>query len=109
MTETVTVTAVYEEGVLRPVQRLNLREKQRVQIQILPQEPGESSEIDTEAEQENKRIIQSLVDAGILTPPTGQPDVEPMTESERRALAEEMGRMPGKPLSEIIIEDRGEW
>lgn len=109
MTETVTVTAVYEKGILRPVQRLNLREKQTVQIQILLPESNELPDIATEAEQENKRIIQSLVDAGILTPPAGQTDVEPMTEPERRALAEEMGRMPGKPLSEIIIEDRGEW
>ena len=109
MTETMTVTAVYEKGVLRPVQRLNLRENQRVQIQILKPEPGETLDVEEKAEQEMERIIQSLVQAGILAPPAGHSDVEPMSEQERQKLAEEMGRMPGKPLSEIIIEDRGEW
>jgi predicted DNA-binding antitoxin AbrB/MazE fold protein len=108
MTERVTVTAVYEEGVLRPVQRLNLREKQTVQIQIL-QEPSQSLVAETESEEEMNRILQSLVEAGILTPPPGDSDVEPMTEQARRELAEELGRAPGKPLSEIIIEDRSEW
>ena len=27
---------------------------------------------------------------------------------ERRELADRLGRVPGKPLSEIIIEDRGD-
>jgi len=108
MTEKVTVTAVYEKGVLRPVQRLNLREKQTVRIQIL-QEPGEVLDAEAEAEAEMNSILKSLVQAGILTPPPGEPDVEPMTEQARRELAEELGRAPGKPLSEIIIEDRGEW
>jgi predicted DNA-binding antitoxin AbrB/MazE fold protein len=108
MTEKVTVTAVYEEGVLRPMQRLNLREKQTVQIQIL-QESYEALDAEEESEQEMNRILESLVEAGILTPPPGDSDVEPMSEQARRELAEELGCVPGKPLSEIIIEDRGEW
>ena len=106
MTETVTVAAVYENGVLRPVHPLNLRERQTVYIQIMPQES--EGRPDVEAEQEMETIIQSLIQAGALTPPPGRSDVEPMSEQERRALAEELGRAPGKPLSEIIIEDRGE-
>jgi len=39
---------------------------------------------------------------------TGTPPPDPVPEEERRALAERLARMPGKPLSEIIIEDRGE-
>jgi hypothetical protein len=31
-----------------------------------------------------------------------------MSDAERRELADQFGRLPGKPLSEIIIEDRGE-
>lgn len=108
MTERVTVTAVYEEGVLRPLRRLNLREKQTVQIQIL-QQTSESLDAEAEAEEELNRILQSLEEAGILTPPPGDSDLEPISKEERRKLAEELGRAPGKPLSEIIIEDRGEW
>jgi predicted DNA-binding antitoxin AbrB/MazE fold protein len=109
MTERMTVTAVYENGVLRPMRRLDLREQQTVQIQILPQEPGDSPGIEQEAQRELARILQSLEDAGLLASPTGLSDVEPITEQERCELAEELGRAPGKPLSEIILEDRGEW
>jgi len=34
MTET--ITAIYEKGVLRPLQPLDLREQQRVRIQVVP-------------------------------------------------------------------------
>ena len=52
MTEIVTVTAVYENGVLRPVRRLNLCEQQTVQIQILPSEPAAPPGIEAERELE---------------------------------------------------------
>jgi predicted DNA-binding antitoxin AbrB/MazE fold protein len=96
------VTAIYENGTLRPTQPLNLREQQTVRIQVLPDEP-------TDAESELDRIIQSLIWEGKVTPPSGQSDVEPMSDQERRALAEEMGYALGKPLSQIILEERGEW
>jgi predicted DNA-binding antitoxin AbrB/MazE fold protein len=109
MTETQTITAVYENGVLRPERPLKLREHQSVQIQIMPTEPAETPEEQEASLREMNRILQSLVDAGILTLPAGHSSVEPMSERERQELAEEMGRTPGRPLSEIIIEDRGEW
>ena len=90
------VTAVYEKGVLRPLQPLNLEERQMVRLQVLPEEP------DNEVE----KVIQALVEAGLLTPPLGHSDVDPMSEEERRELAGILGRAPGKPLSEIIIEER---
>jgi predicted DNA-binding antitoxin AbrB/MazE fold protein len=96
------VTAIYEDGILRPTHPLNLRERQTVRIQVLPDEP-------TDAENELEQIIQSLVQEGKLTPPPGHSDVEPMSDQERRELADQMGRAPGKPLSEIIVEERGEW
>ena len=95
------VTAVYENGILRPTHPLDLRERQTVRLQVLPEEP-------TEAENELGQIIRSLVQEGKLTPPPGHSDVEPMSDQERRELADQMGRAPGKPLSEIIIKDRGE-
>jgi predicted DNA-binding antitoxin AbrB/MazE fold protein len=93
------VTAVYEKGVLRPLQPLNLEERQTVRLQVLPEEP------DSEVEQ----VIQALVEAGLLTPPPGHSEVDPVSEEERRELARILGQAPGKPLSEIIIEERGEW
>lgn len=92
------VTAVYEDGVLRPLQPLNLRERQTVRVQLLPEEP-------TDVE----RVVQSLVKAGLITPPPGRSEVDPVSEEERRELARVLGQAPGKPLSEVIIEERGEW
>ena len=94
-----TVKAVYENGVLRPLRPLKLRERQTVRLQIVPEE---LTDIEDEA------AIRMLVEAGTLTPPPGRSDVEPISEEERRELADRLGRAPGKPLSEIIIEDRGE-
>jgi predicted DNA-binding antitoxin AbrB/MazE fold protein len=107
MTERMTVTAVYENGILRPMRRLHLRERQTVQIQILSQDPEDTPERRTEAERELESILQSLEAAGLLEPPSGDWDGAPTNDCERRALAEELGRAPGKPLSEIILEDRG--
>ena len=97
MTET--VKAVYENGVLRPLRPLKLRERQTVRLQIVPEEL---------TDYEDEAAIRMLVEAGTLTPPPGHSDVEPISEEERRELADRLGRAPGKPLSEIIIQDRGE-
>ena len=97
MTET--VTAVYEDGVLRPLRPLKLRERQTVRLQIMAEEPTNNEE---------DAAIRMLVEAGTLTPPAGRSDVEPISEQERHELADRLGRAPGKPLSEIIIEDRGD-
>jgi predicted DNA-binding antitoxin AbrB/MazE fold protein len=97
-----TVTAVYEKGVLRPLQPLDLQECQVVRIQVLP-EMGE--------EDEGEEMIRLLVAAGLMRPRPriGTPPPDPVPEEERREMAERLGRAPGKPLSEIVIEDRGEW
>jgi predicted DNA-binding antitoxin AbrB/MazE fold protein len=96
------VTAVYERGVLRPLQPLNLREGQRVCIQAVPEMMEED---------EGEEMVRLLVTAGLMRPrprmDTLPPD--PVSEAERHALAERLGQAPGKPLSQIVIEDRGEW
>lgn len=95
------ITAVYEEGVLRPLDPLKLREHETVRIQLLPAEPDES------AAEEARNV---LVAAGLMRPPSRETvPPNPVSEERRLALAEHLGRAPGKPLSEIIIEDRGEW
>ncbi len=93
------VTAVYEDGVLRPMQPLNLRDHQTVRLQVLPEEPADEAE----------QALLALAAAGLVTPPPGQSDVAPVSEKERRRLAAVLGQAPGKPLSEIIIEERGPW
>jgi predicted DNA-binding antitoxin AbrB/MazE fold protein len=94
------VTAVYEKGVLRPLKPLRLREKQEVNIYILPDDEEEAVDM----------VLAELERQGILTLPSSSgPDDEPLiSEEQLRLLAErvaaEMGE--GKTLSEIIIEER---
>jgi PHD/YefM family antitoxin component YafN of YafNO toxin-antitoxin module len=60
---------------------------------------------------EDEEVTQILVAAGLMRTPVDRssPPPDPVSAQERRELAEILGRAPGKPLSEIIIEERGEW
>ena len=95
-----TITAVYEKGVLRPLEPLDLQEQQRVRIQLLPDEA---------IEDERAATIRILVEAGLVRPRerplTIPPD--PVSPQERQELADRLGRVPGKTASEMVIEDRG--
>ena len=91
------ITAVYSNGMLHPQNPLSLTDGQTVRIQVLTEEAASESE----------QIIQSLVAAGLVTPSPHRGDVEPVSEEARRELAQRLGQCPGKPLSEIIIEERG--
>jgi predicted DNA-binding antitoxin AbrB/MazE fold protein len=93
------ITAIYENGVLRPLSPLPLQEHQTVRIQVLAE--------DSVAELE--RITQSLATSGLITPPPCLSSVEPVSEDAWRELTEKLNAIPGKPLSEILIEERGEW
>lgn len=92
------ITAVYEKGVLRPLQPLNLREKQTVRIQLLPAEPVD------EVEQVPQPTLKSQVWAalsstGLVTLP------KPATSSQDRVRHTPI-EAGGQPASEMIIEER---
>jgi len=94
------VMAVYENGVLRPLSPLNLHEHQTVRIQVLAEKSS------TEAEE----TFHILVAAGLIRPSkSGDRPPDPVSEEERRRLAMKLGQATDKPLSDIIIEDRGDW
>jgi predicted DNA-binding antitoxin AbrB/MazE fold protein len=95
------VTAVYEKGVLRPLDPLDLPEHETVRIELLPVEQNQDAA---------ENAVRVLVSAGLMRQPKrGTPPPNPVSEERRRVLAERLGRAPGKPLSEIILEDRGTW
>ncbi len=56
-----------------------------------------------------EQAIQILVAAGLMHPPPVKNSLppDPVSKEERRELAEILGQIPGKPLSEIIIKERG--
>ena len=94
------VEAVYERGVLRPLDPLDLSEQQKVRIQVWSEE-----------EPAEEEVLRVLTQAGLMRPRPrrGSLPPPPLSEEERQALADEVGRAPGKSLSEIVIEDRGAW
>lgn len=103
MTET--IPAVYEEGRLRPLRPLHLKEQQVVYIQVLPEE----REAPMSEEDRLEALIQRLIREGRIMPRSPGPvPPDPVSKEERLRLADLLGKVPGKPLSEIIIEERGD-
>jgi predicted DNA-binding antitoxin AbrB/MazE fold protein len=93
------IMAIYDQGLLRPLKPLDLPDRQTVIIQVL------SEVVSDKAEQ----VIQFLVKFGLLTPPSGHSQVIPVSESERQTIANKFAKAAAKPLSQMIIEERGEW
>ncbi|WP_293147613.1 MULTISPECIES: antitoxin AF2212-like protein [unclassified Microcoleus] len=95
-----TITAVYENGVFRPLSSVSFQDGETVRIQLWPDDPKKQAEL----------AIQFLVDRGLVIPLPNAPDkVEAVTDEDVYELAQRLAAKPGKPLSEIIIEDRGPW
>jgi predicted DNA-binding antitoxin AbrB/MazE fold protein len=95
-----TITAIYANGVLRPVRPLDLPEQAQVEIEVKQVAAPEAEWLD-----ERSRIHQALVAAGLaLEHPVNPQPAAPLSAEER----ERIGRVfaVGKPLSEIIIEER---
>ncbi len=91
------IIAVYEYGLLRPLEPLILDEKQMVIIQV-------EKQIDTV-----EQAFQFFINMSWLTPPSGQSRVKPVSLEERNRIADILGKAARKPVSEMIIEDRGKW
>ena len=98
-----TITAIYANGVLRPLTPLELEDQSQVELEVRSVKSAES----TPAE-ERQRIIEALAQAGLLAnAPAPYPiPEEPISEEEEEELAQIFAGE--KPLSEIIIEERRE-
>lgn len=95
-----TITAIYANGVLRLVAPLDLPEQTQVEIEVKQIAKPKAADAD-----ERSRVHQALVAAGLaLEHPVNPTPASPISAEER----ERIGRVfaVGKPLSEIIIEER---
>jgi predicted DNA-binding antitoxin AbrB/MazE fold protein len=97
---TTTVAAIYENGILRLLAPLPLPENTPVEVTVdVPSNLGK--------EDPRQRIRAALIAAGLSRaqpePWQGPP---PLSPADRRALAERV--TAGRPLSEIIDEEREE-
>jgi len=98
-----TISAIYADGVLRPLTPLELPEQTEVELEVRPALKPATSVL-----AERIRIHQILVEAGlVVNHQTWQALPEdPISEPEQEELDMAFGN--GKPLSEIIIEEREE-
>nr|VFJ53936.1 MAG: Protein of unknown function DUF104 [Candidatus Kentron sp. FM]VFJ54804.1 MAG: Protein of unknown function DUF104 [Candidatus Kentron sp. FM]VFK08902.1 MAG: Protein of unknown function DUF104 [Candidatus Kentron sp. FM] len=92
------IAAIYEHGVLRPLEPLTLPENRKVTIRILPEPVADKDD----------PAIESLVRSGVLTPPRRTGPL-PYSKAQRRELADALARYANRTLSEMVIEDRGPW
>ncbi len=92
------ISVIYENGILRPLEPLNLPQQQLMQVQILSDEAADKTE----------QAVRSLVETGLVKPPKGCSDVGLVPEAERLRVSDVLGKASGKSLSEIVIEERGE-
>ena len=92
------INAIYERGILRPLEPLTLAEQSQVKIQILETTSSEG------ATDENRRVEAVLLAAGLIQPLNPPPDA-PHVSAERR---QELARLyaAGGPLSEMVIAER---
>lgn len=93
------LTAVYEHGLLRPLKPLRLKEHETVKFQILPDV----------LEDKDKNRLETWIKLGLITPPQNFIKTKPISEKRRYELADRLGKAVRKPLSEVILEERGEW
>ena len=98
-----TITAIYENGVFRPLSPLSLNDGETVQITIVAEVSQEELKGDRE------KSIKLMDVRKLMGLPTKQFKLDAAAEQKRRELFEKLKGRVGKPLSEIVIEDRGPW
>jgi len=102
-----TITAIYENGVFRPLSPLSLNDGETVQITIVAEVSQE------EVKDDREKAIKLMDVRGLVRLPKKQGKLDRAELIKRaqqwRELMQKMEPLPGKPISEIVIEDRGPW
>jgi predicted DNA-binding antitoxin AbrB/MazE fold protein len=91
-----TITATYRDGTLHPLQPLQLQEHQTIQLQILA--PIANSALS---------ILDNLRNSGFVTIATPPPN-DAISDQTLESLVSQLPTTQ-IPISQTIIEDRGEW
>jgi hypothetical protein len=73
-----------------------------VPLQTVPAVPPEPL-------QNIQQVLEALAQSGVLTPPLGYSSLIRRSDAEREESARQLAKAAPKPVSEMIIEDRGPW
>jgi len=96
-----TITAVYENGVLRPLTPLALPEHAQVELDVRPLVAP------ADAAAQRELVRQALADAGLLVNPAPlHENIQPLSTQERAALAQALADSGVLPLSTAILDER---
>ncbi len=90
------ILAIYEHGVLRPLDPLSLSEHARVHLQIVPSPMN--------GENQRQRVRQALIEAQVIQPRTKHAPGPEVKESELQAAANALAS--AGPLSALILAER---
>jgi len=90
------ITAIYEKGLLRPIRRLTLPERTRVDLRIVARYDGGADE--------RQQVRQALLDAGVIQPHASVDAPAPVPDAELETAAQALGA--AGPLSTVILAAR---
>jgi predicted DNA-binding antitoxin AbrB/MazE fold protein len=96
-----TITAIYEQGVLRPLTPLSLPEHAHVEVRIVPR-----SARTKRAQTDRQRVYEALVDAGLVKVLPASEAISYISEAELVGAAAELA--VAGPISNLIIAERAE-
>jgi len=96
-----TFTAIYEQGILRPLLPLALPEHAAVEVCIVSRPAWVEK-----AFADRQQVYEALQDAGLIQPHPDFASVQPVSEAELVAAAEALA--VAGPISELIIAERTE-
>lgn len=94
-----TITATYKNGVFHPLAPIDLPDNKNVRIVILPEKHDD----------ESADMVRMMTRAGLIRPsrsPSLPKPRDPVSDKKRAEIAKKLGTAKGKPLSEIILEER---
>ena len=96
-----TITAVYENGVLRPLEPLQIPEHAHVEIDVRQVVAGDDRDV------QHARVRQALADAGLLAEESDAlVSRSPLTPEERARRAQELAASGMPSLSSAILDER---
>jgi hypothetical protein len=94
------------ESLVQVIISLPAEERRSLNEKLISYEP-ETSPASTVTQSE-KDVLQALIASGKIQPPLHCQDIPSISEAELQEMTQNL-KISGKPLSETIIEDRGEW
>jgi hypothetical protein len=94
------------ESLMQVILALPLEERNLLNERLANHQPKASSKLPDG--QQKEQLLQALITTGRIIPPPHHQNIASILETELREITQTL-HVFGKPFSETVIEDRGEW